>query len=254
MGVKVTHSLGTTDDQANTGSGWWRDRHNEATGRHRGRSGDHAAGRGVHGRRAQHQRGQARGQRAYEGCGRAPVTITPANGATAADPLAGITVTAKHGTLTSVVVHSAGGAVSGSMSQADTVWRSQWALAPSQSYTVTATVSGGGTGTSTFRTLTPAETFRTEILQGYNQTYGVGQPIILYFSQKITNKAAVERALQLTTSKPVVGAWYWDDACGMAPPAPTSGRGTTGRPAPPEASPGTWTACRAHPGSTATTR
>ena len=105
------------------------------------------AGRGVHGRRAQHQPGQARGQRAYQGCGRGgPVTITPANGATAADPSAGITVTAKHGTLTNVVVHSAGGAVSGSMSQAGTVWHSQWALAPSQSYTVTATGLGGGTG------------------------------------------------------------------------------------------------------------
>ena len=41
-------------------------------------------------------------------------------------------------------------------------------------------------------------------------------PIILYFSQRITDKAAVERALQITTSKPVVGAWYWDDPCNMA--------------------------------------
>ncbi len=146
----------------------------------------------------------------------ASVTISPANGAMAADPSAGIIVTAKHGTLTNVAVHGAG-AVSGSMSQDGTVWHSQWALAPSQSYTVTATVSGGGTTRSTFRTLTPARTFRTEILEGYNQTYGVGQPIILYFSQKITNKVAVERALQVTTSKPVVGAWYWDDACGTAP-------------------------------------
>jgi lipoprotein-anchoring transpeptidase ErfK/SrfK len=147
----------------------------------------------------------------------AAVTISPANGTTAADPSAGITVTAKHATLTNVVVHSSGGAVSGSMSQAGTMWRSQWALAPSQTYTVTAAVSGGGTRTSTFRTLAPARTFRTEILEGSNQTYGVGQPIILYFSQKVTNKVAVERALQVTTSKPVVGAWYWDDACGMAP-------------------------------------
>jgi lipoprotein-anchoring transpeptidase ErfK/SrfK len=37
-------------------------------------------------------------------------------------------------------------------------------------------------------------------------------PIMLIFSQPITNKAAVERSLQLTTSKPVVGAWYWDDS------------------------------------------
>ena len=42
-------------------------------------------------------------------------------------------------------------------------------------------------------------------------------PIILYFSQRITDKAAVERALQVTTSVPVVGSWYWDDPCNMAP-------------------------------------
>ena len=52
---------------------------------------------------------------------------------------------------------------------------------------------------------------------GYRAAYGVGMPIILYFSQRITNKAAVERALQITTSTPVVGAWYWDDPCNMAP-------------------------------------
>jgi lipoprotein-anchoring transpeptidase ErfK/SrfK len=83
-----------------------------------------------------------------------------------------------------------------------------------------ATASGHGstiTTTSTFRTLTPGQTFTTEILEGYHQTYGVGMPIILYFSQRITDKAAVERALQVTTSVPVVGSWYWDDPCNMAP-------------------------------------
>ncbi len=33
---------------------------------------------------------------------------------------------------------------------------------------------------------------------------------MLTFDHPITNKAAVERALTLTTSNPVVGAWYWD--------------------------------------------
>jgi lipoprotein-anchoring transpeptidase ErfK/SrfK len=42
-------------------------------------------------------------------------------------------------------------------------------------------------------------------------------PIILYFDREITNKAAVERALQMTTSNPVVGSWHWDDPCNMAP-------------------------------------
>jgi lipoprotein-anchoring transpeptidase ErfK/SrfK len=35
-------------------------------------------------------------------------------------------------------------------------------------------------------------------------------PIMLIFSQPITHRAAVERSLELTTSHPVIGAWYWD--------------------------------------------
>ena len=150
----------------------------------------------------------------------AAVAITPANGITDADPSAGITVTATRGTLKNVIVHTSGEAVSGRLGQGGKVWHSQWALDVSQAYTVTATATGSGGGTvtttSTFRTLTPSRTFTTEILEGYDQAYGVGMPIILYFSQPITDKAAVERALQITTSKPVVGAWYWDDPCNMA--------------------------------------
>jgi lipoprotein-anchoring transpeptidase ErfK/SrfK len=140
----------------------------------------------------------------------APVTITPANGAKNVDPSAGITVTAKSGTLKNVTVRTAGDQVAGGMSQGGKVWHSQWALNVSQSYTVTATSDSGSVVTSTFRTLTPGQTFQTQIFEGYKQTYGVGMPIILTFSQPITNKAAVEQSLQVTTSTPVVGAWYWD--------------------------------------------
>jgi lipoprotein-anchoring transpeptidase ErfK/SrfK len=66
--------------------------------------------------------------------------------------------------------------------------------------------------TSTFTTLTPAATFTTNIFEGYGQAYGVGIPIILLFSQPVTDKAAVERSLEITTSKPVTGAWYWDSS------------------------------------------
>jgi lipoprotein-anchoring transpeptidase ErfK/SrfK len=141
------------------------------------------------------------------------LTITPRNGVTDADPSAGITVTAARGTLKSVSVRTAGGTVPGSLSNGGTIWRSSWSLDVSQSYTVTATASSGGhvvTSTSAFRTLTPSQTFVTEIFEGYRQTYGVGMPVILTFSQPITDKAAVERSLQLRTSTPVVGAWYWD--------------------------------------------
>jgi lipoprotein-anchoring transpeptidase ErfK/SrfK len=148
------------------------------------------------------------------------VTITPGNGTRGADPSKGIAVTASGGTLKNVSVHTAGDPVTGSYSAGNTSWHSTWALSVSQSYTVTVTAAAGNgstvTKTAAFRTLTPASTFTTEILEGYGQSYGVGMPIILYFSQRITNRAAVEHALQISTSKPVIGSWYWDYPCNMA--------------------------------------
>jgi len=142
------------------------------------------------------------------------VTITPANGAKAADPSPGITVTATGGTLRNVAVGAAGEQVPGSYSADRASWHSTWALGVSRSYTVTATaVSGAGvttTKTATFRTLTPASTFYAQIFEGYKQAYGVGMPIIVTFSAPVKDKAAVERSIDIRTSKPVTGAWYWD--------------------------------------------
>ena len=143
--------------------------------------------------------------------------ITPVNGSRSVDPSAGITVTATKGKVTNVTVAATGGGtVSGSVGDGGRVWHSTWALAVSQRYTVTATGTDGSgqkiTTTSSFRTLAPASTFSTEIYEGSGQTYGVGMPIMLTFSQPITNRAAVERSLQLTTSRPVTGSWYWDDS------------------------------------------
>ena len=145
----------------------------------------------------------------------AELRITPAADSKNVNPADGVTVSAIDGKVTNVTVHSSSGAsVSGTMGASGTTWHSDWALGVSQTYTVTATGTGAGgqqvTKTSTFRTLTPAQTFQTQIYEGSNQTYGVGMPIMLTFSQPITNKAAVERSLEVATSKPVVGAWYWD--------------------------------------------
>jgi len=147
------------------------------------------------------------------------VTITPSDGSAAADPSQGITVATSHGTLTSVRVQTSGSQVTGDYAPGKTSWHSTWALGVSQSYTVTVTASVAGhsvTKTSSFHTLTPSSTFTTEIFEGPGQAYGVGMPILLYFNHKITDQAAVERALQVSTSRPVIGAWYWDDSCNMA--------------------------------------
>jgi lipoprotein-anchoring transpeptidase ErfK/SrfK len=144
----------------------------------------------------------------------AQLTITPATGSSDADPSAGISVTAARGKITSVSVQAAGDPVSGTLNAAGTSWHSTWALGVSTHYTVTATARATGgqpvTQTSSFTTLTPQSTFQAMIFEGENDTYGVGMPIILTFSQPVADKAAVERALEIQTSKPVVGSWYWD--------------------------------------------
>jgi lipoprotein-anchoring transpeptidase ErfK/SrfK len=157
------------------------------------------------------------------------VGISPANGATSADPSAGVTVTAAKGTLSRVTVSAVGGTalnsgdpagpVPGTMNPASTAWHTQWTLGVSQKYAVTAVATLNGvtkTTTSTFTTLSPGSTFATHIFEGDGQSYGVGMPLILTFSQPIKNKAAVERALQVKTSKPVIGAWYWDGSQTLA--------------------------------------
>ena len=140
--------------------------------------------------------------------------ITPSNGTRDADPSRGITVTAAKGKVLSVTVSSPGGPVTGTLARDGRTWRSRWTLGVSQDYTVTATGTDGSghriTTTSTFRTLSPSQAFQAQIFEGAGQTYGVGMPIMLTFSQPITDKAAVERSLELTTSKLVIGAWYWD--------------------------------------------
>ena len=142
--------------------------------------------------------------------------ISPAPGAKDVNPADGVTVTAAHGgKITDVTVKSSGDdPVTGSLSDGETRWHSTYALPIGSSYRVTATGTDGGghpvTVTSSFSTPTPSRTFAAEIYEAGDATYGVGMPIMLTFSEPITNKAAVERSLQITTSKPVVGAWYWD--------------------------------------------
>jgi len=143
------------------------------------------------------------------------IAITPADGSTNVNPAQGITVTGTQGSkIKSVLV--TGDQVTGTLNSAGTNWHSQWTLPVDSTLTVavTGTTSSGQTvhQTSTFKTLNPKNTFQTEIFEGYQRQYGVGMPIILTFNHPITNKKAVESALVLSTSKPVVGAWYWDNS------------------------------------------
>jgi lipoprotein-anchoring transpeptidase ErfK/SrfK len=155
----------------------------------------------------------------------ATLTITPANGSQGVLPSAAVDVAAKHGKLRDVTVATATGPVQGTLA-ANGQWRSASPLAVGTNYTVTATAIGANrkkvTVSSTFQTLTPHQVLQasvtalgtdpnvsSEIVDGHQ--YGVGIPITIMFSRPITDRAAIERAIQLRTSNPVVGAWSWQD-------------------------------------------
>ncbi|WP_067486379.1 L,D-transpeptidase [Actinomadura hibisca] len=143
------------------------------------------------------------------------VAVIPGDGSGGVRPDARITVTAGGGALTGVSVRTAGGTASGAFAADRASWRSRSGLKPGAAYQVTATATGANgkttTLTSRFRTLTPAGTFRvTDVTPSApGETVGVGAPIIVTFDRAITDRAAVERALEVKAQKPVPGAWRW---------------------------------------------
>src|SRR5450756_1285971 len=144
----------------------------------------------------------------------ARLSITPASGTGNVKPQKGIMVKVLGGRIVKVSVDTRGDPVTGILDSAATTWHSRWALDTATRYTVRATARDAAgrtvTVTSTFRTLTPLQTFATQIFEGHGLSYGVGMPIILKFSRPISDRRAVERSLRLWSSKRVVGAWYWD--------------------------------------------
>ncbi|MBO0865040.1 MAG: L,D-transpeptidase family protein [Mycobacterium sp.] len=58
-------------------------------------------------------------------------------------------------------------------------------------------------------TVTPTKEIDGGFQLGDGQTVGVAAPIIIQFDAPIADKAAVERALTVTTDPPVQGSWAW---------------------------------------------
>jgi lipoprotein-anchoring transpeptidase ErfK/SrfK len=144
----------------------------------------------------------------------AQVTITPANGTKNAKPTKGISVVATSGKITNVAVTTSHQEVGGVLATDQESWHTNWSLHTGARYKVIVTAINADnkstTTTSMFSTLAPGATFSASTIEGLNQTYGVGMPITILFSSPVTRKAAVEKAIQIKTSKPVVGAWIWD--------------------------------------------
>ncbi|GGW27135.1 lipoprotein [Streptomyces xantholiticus] len=142
----------------------------------------------------------------------ATVTVTPkGKDVRAGEP---VKVRAEGGTLTSVTVTDAkGGTLSGKPAADGSSWTSERKAAPGSSYVVTVlTTTKAGTKSTTksvFTTAAADKVNKVDWRPGANTTVGIAQPISLVFDNPVTDKAAVEKQLKLTTSERTEGSWGW---------------------------------------------
>jgi lipoprotein-anchoring transpeptidase ErfK/SrfK len=134
-----------------------------------------------------------------------------------------LVVMAQHGTLREVTVTVSGGSAGQTLAGTFSPDRSRWISGPlsygteyTATATATATATGPGTGTkpatltSTFRTVTPAHKLTVlSVRPSGGSVVGVAMPISINFTQPVTDRAAVERALRVTPSIPTEGSFHW---------------------------------------------
>ena len=118
------------------------------------------------------------------------------------------------------LTNSSGKVVAGAFNQDRTVYTTTEPLG----YDATYTWGGSAVGhdgkaiqvAGKFTTVSPSKKIGGSFQLADGQTVGVAAPIIIQFDAPISDKAAVEKALSVTTTPPVEGSWAWlpDEAQG----------------------------------------
>lgn len=147
------------------------------------------------------------------------LAVTPAAGTTGLPVTTEIGTTVSGGVVTQVTLTDpAGHAVGGAMRPDASSWVPAQPLAYHTTYHATVTALGSDgqrqTRTTSFTTMAdPGSGNRigTGMYFFGGQTYGVGMPIAIEFSQGIPDsaKASVERRLFVTSDPPQIGVWHW---------------------------------------------
>jgi lipoprotein-anchoring transpeptidase ErfK/SrfK len=131
-----------------------------------------------------------------------------------------VTVQLLHGTLETVsLTNPQGRAVKGEFDAA----KSMWSTAEELGYDRTYTLSVVGVGldgqrheeTRRFTTVKPSNYTLPYLRANVGTlldggTFGVGQPVVVWFDEPIKDRAEAERSLTVTSDPPVVGAWRWN--------------------------------------------
>ncbi len=144
----------------------------------------------------------------------ASVSATPALGSTGISPSAPISIAATHGRIASLTMTNTDGkVVQGSLSGDG----SRWTLGEDLGYDKTYTVTGIATGADgrsvpidgNFSTVSPDDEVNAMIAPADGEVVGIAESIIVHFPSKPENTDAVEKALTVTTTPHVEGAWAW---------------------------------------------
>ncbi|MFF1475676.1 Ig-like domain-containing protein [Streptomyces mirabilis] len=145
----------------------------------------------------------------------AQIKITPADGSDNASINNAAAVTVSKGTLTAVTMTTASGTpVSGQISADKKSWKPTSPLDRATTYKVAAeaTDSAGLVAheNASFTTVSPANSFIGNFTPEDGSTVGVGMPVSINFNKAITNKAAVQKGITVSSSsgQEVVGHWF----------------------------------------------
>jgi len=146
---------------------------------------------------------------------KARITATPAVDSKDAPVTDPVKISVADGTLTDVAVTNQDGkALAGKLAADKLSWTSSETLGYGKTYTYAAKATGPDNRTAElkgkFTTLNPAKQVRATVNPIDNATVGVGMPVSLKFDSPPKDRAAVQKALKITTSKgDVEGSWAW---------------------------------------------
>ena len=148
----------------------------------------------------------------------AHIALDPLPTGKAIAPSAPITLAAKQGRLTDVVVEGPNGPLPGQISADGTSWTTPAGqLDYAATYQVKASAvdrSGLPTSfTTSFATVKPSEFLTARVFPSDGSTYGVGMPVTVTVDHQLKKdhtRAAFEKTLDITVDgQPAVGAWNW---------------------------------------------
>jgi lipoprotein-anchoring transpeptidase ErfK/SrfK len=144
----------------------------------------------------------------------AQVSTLPGDKAKNISPTLPVSVRVTGGGLLQVMLtNPEGKAVAGTLSADRRSWISTEPLGYGKTYTWSGSAAGPDRLSvpvaGSFTTVQPQRQLHATLNIGDGDTVGIAAPIILQFDDHVSDKAAVERALQVQTSVPTEGSWAW---------------------------------------------